>query len=139
MRALAAAIGIYGVASMAAPQAAHAEGRILVLSGADETAYRDAFAAADAGRWDRASDAVENVSDKTLVPTLQARRLTSGLYDPTYDELADWLNANADSAAAPEIYAMAQTRRPASAASLRAPTPLGRRSFSQCGLNAARR
>jgi tetratricopeptide (TPR) repeat protein len=118
---------------MAAPAPAFAEGRILVLSGADETAYRDAFAAADASRWDRAADAVRDVTDKTLIPELQARRFISGTYDPSYRELADWLEANADSAAATEIYAMAQTRRSPGASSPRAPTPLGRRSFPNSG------
>ncbi len=110
-----------------APQAARAEGRILVLSESDEAAYRRAFEAVEANRWERASEAVRDVSDRTLVPYLQARRLLAGVYDPAYSELTDWLNANADSALAPDIYAMAQTRRTPGAAAPKSPEPLGRR------------
>jgi soluble lytic murein transglycosylase-like protein len=128
-----AAAAIISVAMVLAPDAAHAEGRILVLSATDEAAYRSAFAAAEANRWERANEAVRDVADKTLIPALQARRLLSGIYNPPFEELAEWLSANADSPFAPEIYAMAQTRQPPGAAPPRPPAPLGRRSFPNAG------
>lgn len=132
MRRAAAALAAAALAVLA-PTAARAEGRILVLSGADEQAYREAFTAAEAARWERADEAIRNVADRTLVPALQARRLISGAYNPTYEELADWLRANPDSAFAPDVYAMAQPRRTPGAAPLTPPTPLGRRAFPNAG------
>lgn len=121
------------VMALMSPAIAYAEGRILVLSATDEAAYRAAFTAMEANRWDRAGDSVRDVTDRTLVPYLQARRLLSGIYDPSYSELTDWLDDNADSALAPDIYAMAQSRQTPGAAPPRAPTPLGRRSFPNAG------
>ncbi len=111
----------------ALPGVAHGEGRILVLSEADEQAYRQAFSAADKRDWAAADQALSRVSDGALAGAVLAARYLSGSYDPSFAELRDWLAVNADSALADQIYAMAQTRRGPGDPAPRAPAPLGRR------------
>ena len=115
------------------PALAHAEGRILVLSAEDEAAYRDAFAAADKRDWKRADAAFAKTTDGALSGPLLAQRYLSGVYAPTYAELADWLRANADAPQAADIFAMAKTRRGPSDPAPTPPAPLPRRALPQAG------
>lgn len=119
----------------ALPAAAHAEGRILVFSDADEQAYRSAFAAADKRDWAAADQALSQVRDGALVGAVQAAHYLSGDYDPSFAELRDWLAVNADSAIADQIYAMAQTRRGPGDSAPRTPVPLGRRPITGAAAN----
>lgn len=120
-------IALAALISVLTVSAAHAEGRVLVLSDQDARAYRDAFAAADRRDWPSADAALSQVRDGALAGAVQAARYLSGSYDPSFAELSAWLSVNADSAVADQIYTMAQTRRGPSDPPPPAPIPLGRR------------
>jgi soluble lytic murein transglycosylase-like protein len=118
---------------MLAPARAHAEGRILVLSQDDETAYRKAFTASERGDWDEAYEALAQVTDGTLAGDVLAKRYLSASYSATYDELAEWMKLNADSPRAADIYALARTKRTPGDAPLTPPTAGARRSMPFAG------
>ncbi|MGE3302863.1 MAG: transglycosylase SLT domain-containing protein [Hyphomonadaceae bacterium] len=112
---------------------ARAAGRVLVLSAADETAYRAAFDATDARDWAAADAALAQTHDGVLVGAVLARRYLSGAYRPDYGDLADWLARENDSAFADRVYARAMALRPRSARAPTPPVPAGRRPIPLAG------
>lgn len=89
------------VALLVAP--AHAAPGVLVLSDGDETAYRRAFEAADAGDWRRARSAMESIEDRSLVADVEARALMSRNARPRREAIAGWLVQHQDHILAPYV------------------------------------
>jgi len=82
---------------------AHADGGVLVLTPADETAYVRAFDAADAGDWRRARTALDRAGDRTLVSHVEARALLSRNTRPRRDSFVNWLTRHPDHVLAPPV------------------------------------
>jgi len=81
----------------------HAGPRVLVLSPQDETAYKRAFDAADAGDWRAARSALHSVEDRSLAAHVEARVLMSPVARPRHDVIAGWLSRNPDHILAPYV------------------------------------
>jgi tetratricopeptide (TPR) repeat protein len=105
----------------AGAQAADKPGK--ALSSADEARYRAAFADAERGDFDAAAEDLEKVRDKSLIGHVDFVRLMHPTaYRASYDELADWLTANAELGGAERIYALAKKRQPRAARDPKAPS-----------------
>ena len=115
------------------PPAAHAEGRVLVLSDNDEAAYRAAFDAAARGEWDAAQRALDSVSDQSLKGHVLARAFLSDNADPAYSSLVAWLRAYGDEPFADLIRAKALAKRPSGAEPPPLPAPSGVRRMPLSG------
>lgn len=79
------------VSTTMAPTAAAQPG-VLVLSPADEAAYRAAFDAIAARNWTAAERALGRVSDETLAGHVLARLYLARGARPSREEVADWLD-----------------------------------------------
>jgi soluble lytic murein transglycosylase-like protein len=91
------------VAVMCGPAAA--QSGVLVLGAGDEAAYQHAFDAADEGDWVAARRAMAGLSDRSLVPYVEAHALLSRAARPRRDAFSGWLNRNADHVLAPAVRA----------------------------------
>jgi hypothetical protein len=120
------------IAALAALNAAAASTQILILTAPDANRYRTAFAAAAARDWQAVDEAVDGVSDQSLLPTLAARRLLDPALRPTRAEFADFLAADPRHPLADEVYARARALRHATIA----PPPPGRRGYINAGRRA---
>lgn len=91
-----------------------------LLSSTDETAYRDAFRAADAGDRTAVDRALAVIQDPLLIGHVLAQRYLSDRH-VTADELREWLDRYADLPDADSIYALARQRFDERARSMRTP------------------
>jgi soluble lytic murein transglycosylase-like protein len=78
-------------ASLSAAAPAAAEPAVLVLSAADEAAYREAFAQVAARDYPAAERALRRIQDDVLAGHVLARLHLAPRSRPTADELRDWL------------------------------------------------
>jgi soluble lytic murein transglycosylase-like protein len=124
---------IAAMATAVAPGAAHAEGRVLVLSDEDADAYRVAFAAVDAGDLAAAQDALDHVADQSLKGHVLARAFLKPGANPTYKALVAWLRAFPDLPYGDLIRARAALKRPADAPPEPAPQSPGSRRMPHAG------
>jgi hypothetical protein len=72
-----AAFAALSVAVVAAPVVAEAQTHIVALTEHDEAAYRDAFAAIEAGNWRGATAAMNRADDDVLEGVVRGRMLLS--------------------------------------------------------------
>ncbi len=120
------------IAALAALNAVAASAQILILTAPDADRYRTAFAAAAARDWPGAALAVDGVSDQSLLPNLEARRLLDPALRPTRAEFANFLAAHPRHPLADKVFARARALRIATLA----PPPPGRRSYINAGRRA---
>jgi soluble lytic murein transglycosylase-like protein len=83
-----------------------------LLSDADATRYREIFKLQADEQWQEADRQAAQLRDRLLMGTVEAQRYLGLSYPATYDQLRDWLRANADAPDAPMIYALAMKERP---------------------------
>jgi soluble lytic murein transglycosylase-like protein len=116
-----AALAAFGLAIVAAP--ATAQQRIIALSEHDAGAYRDAFAAIEAGNWRGVGLALGRVEDEVLADAVRGRMLLAPGYRPSWGEYTSWLRQNGEYGMAEAVYdrAMASRRRRSHA---QAPAPV---------------
>ncbi|MBL8546695.1 MAG: lytic transglycosylase domain-containing protein [Hyphomonadaceae bacterium] len=122
------ALAAFSVAAIVAP-AVQAEPRILVLTEEDEAAYRDAFAAIDAGNWRGVSSALNRANDDVLDGAVRGRMLLSRSYRAGWSDYTSWLHRYGDYGMAPAVYdrAMDSRSRRARRNGTRAPDPMSGR------------
>ncbi|MGD9967250.1 MAG: transglycosylase SLT domain-containing protein [Hyphomonadaceae bacterium] len=108
---------------------AAAEPRVLVLAEQDEAAYRDAFAAIDAGNWRGVGTALSRANDDVLDGAVRGRMLLSRNYRAGWSDYTSWLNRYGDYGMAPAVYdrAMDSRSRRARRNGARAPDPVAGR------------
>jgi soluble lytic murein transglycosylase-like protein len=97
--------------SLAAATPVAADPRVVVLSEQDETAYRDAFDAIEAGDWRGVGAALAHAEDDALNGVVRGRMLLSRAYRPSWNEYASWLNRYGDHGLAPAVYDRAMDSR----------------------------
>jgi soluble lytic murein transglycosylase-like protein len=116
------ALAALAVLALGTPAAA--EPRIIALSEQDEGAYRDAFAAVEAGNWRGVGTALSRADDDVLEGVVRGRMLLTRSYRPGWTEYTSWLNRYGEYGMAPAVYQRAMdSRRRRSRA--QAPTPRG--------------
>ncbi len=117
---LRSAFAALSVAAIVAPAAA--EPRIIALSEHDEAAYRDAFAAIEAGDWRAVGTALSRAEDDVLEGAVRGRMLLARSYRPDWAQYTTWLNRYGEYGMADAVYERAMdSRRRRSRA--RAPEP----------------
>lgn len=97
------------VAAIAAP--AQADVRIVALSDHDQAAYRDAFAAIEAGNWRGVGTALSRTEDDVLVGVVRGRMLLARSYRPGWSDYTGWLNRYGDYGMAEAVYDRAMDSR----------------------------
>lgn len=102
-----------------------AQSRIVALSERDEDAYRDAFAAIDAGDWRGVSRALAHTDDDLLEGVVRGRLLLARAYRPSWSDYTSWLNRYGEYGMAGAVYerAMDSRSRRARRNGTRAPSP----------------
>lgn len=123
MTTLRSALAALFLVAFAAP--AMAQPRIVALSEQDEDAYRDAFAAIEAGNWRGVSSALQRADDDVLDGVVRGRMLASRGYRGSWGEYTGWLNRYGDYGMAEAVYdrAMDSRSRRARRQGVRAPSP----------------
>lgn len=121
------------IAALALAHAAAAAAQILVLTPPDADRYRLAFAAAAERNWQDVAAALDGVSDLSLAPTFEARRLLDPGLHPTRAEFAAFLAAQPRHPLADQVFARARALRIAAVA----PPAPGRRAYINAGARAA--
>jgi soluble lytic murein transglycosylase-like protein len=101
---------------------AEAQPRIVALSERDEAAYRDAFAAIEAGDWRGVSSALARAEDDLLEGVVRGRLLLTRSYRPAWGDYTSWLNDYGDYGMAGAVYERAMDSR-SRRSRLRAPSP----------------
>ncbi len=106
--ALTAALCLFALARPAAAQPV-----VVALSEHDETAYRAAFQAIEAGNWRGVTSALGRVEDDALVGVVRGRLLLARSYRPSWSDYTSWLNRYGEYGLADAVYdrAMASRRR----------------------------
>jgi soluble lytic murein transglycosylase-like protein/cellobiose-specific phosphotransferase system component IIA len=100
--------GMLGLLAWAA--SAEAQSGLLVLTPADESAYREAFTAARAGDHEKAAAQLSSVSDPILIGHVLARRLLDRTGSPSARSLSAWLANYSDHPQARNIFDLARAR-----------------------------
>jgi soluble lytic murein transglycosylase-like protein len=102
-----------------------AQPRIVALDDHDEAAYRDAFAAIEAGNWRGVTSALNRADDDVLEGVVRGRMLLSRSYRGSWSDYTSWLNRYGEYGMAPAIYdrAMDSRSRRARRNGTRAPDP----------------
>jgi soluble lytic murein transglycosylase len=120
-----AAFAALSMAVVAAPLTAEAQTSIVALNEQDEDAYRDAFAAIDAGNWRGVASAVNRAEDDVLEGVVRGRMLLTRSYRPGWSDYTAWLNRYGDYGMANAVYdrAMDSRSRRARRNGTRAPSP----------------
>jgi len=123
------ALAAFTVAAIVAPVTAEAQSRIIALNEHDEAAYRDAFAAIEAGNWRGVNAALSRAEDDVLRGVVRGRMLMSRSYDGGWSDYTAWLQSYPEYGMAPDIYerAMDSRSRRARRNGTRAPQPLSGR------------
>ena len=83
-----------------------------LLSAEDASRYRDIFTLEAQRKWRDADREIAALTDRLLMPEVEAQRYLSPNYRATYAELRDWLAKYADAPSASRIHALALKRRP---------------------------
>lgn len=83
-----------------------------LLSTADASRYSDIFALQAKHKWHDADQEIGALTDRLLMPEVEAQRYLSPTYRARYAELRDWLAAYGDAPDATRIHALALKRRP---------------------------
>jgi soluble lytic murein transglycosylase-like protein len=111
------------VAAIATPAAA--QPHIVALNEHDEAAYRDAFAAIEAGNWRGVTAALNRADDDVLSGVVRGRMLLSRSYRAEWGNYTSWLNRYGDYGIAPAVYerAMDSRSRRARRRGVSAPSP----------------
>jgi len=91
------------VAIGAAP-VAQAQARVVVLSEADERAYREAFDAVETNNWRGARAALARIDDESLAGVVRARIILSSRYRPSQAEANAWLREFGELSIADDVY-----------------------------------
>ncbi|HET9159247.1 MAG TPA: lytic transglycosylase domain-containing protein [Caulobacteraceae bacterium] len=94
------------------------------LSQADAAIYQAAFAAVRNGDFKTADKRLRKADDKSLIGYVQLEKLMHRAHQATFGELSSWLSKYGDLPGAERVFALAQKRQPAKAASLSAPPAL---------------
>src|SRR5690606_3291027 len=117
---LAVGLGVSGA------RPALAQTSIVALSERDEAAYRDAFAALEAGNWRAATAAAARAEDDVLEGVVRGRMLLSSGYRAGWNEYTAWLNRHGEYGMANAVYdrAMDSRSRRARRNGVRAPAPV---------------
>lgn len=97
-----------------------------VLSPEDATLYRTAYSQIDAGQYDEAEATLAQVTDKSLVGHAEYRKLFSGGYTATYDELVAWVNQYGDQPMAMKVWNLAKRKKPDGAPDPAFPSLMGK-------------
>jgi len=99
--------------------------RVVALSERDEAAYRDAFAAIEAGNWRGVTTALGRTEDDVLEGVVRGRMLLSRSYGASWSDYTSWLNRYGEYGMAPAVYdrAMDSRSRRARRNGTRAPDP----------------
>lgn len=97
------------IAAVASP--AMAQTRIVALSEQDETAYRAAFEAIEAGNWRGVSAALNRTDDDVLEGVVRGRLLLSRSYRASWGDYTSWLNHYGDYGMAGAVYERAMDSR----------------------------
>ncbi len=123
MTTLRSAIAAFCIVACATP--AVAQSRIVALSEHDEAAYRDAFAAIEAGNWRGVSSALSRTEDDVLEGVVRGRMLLARGNQPGWGDYTAWLNRYGEYGMAPAVYdrAMDSRSRRARRNGTRAPDP----------------
>ncbi len=105
---------------------AMAQTSIVALSERDEAAYRDAFAAVEAGNWRAATAAANRAEDDVLEGVVRGRMLLSRSYGANWSDYTSWLNRHGEYGMADAVYdrAMDSRSRRARRNGTRAPAPV---------------
>lgn len=109
----------------AAATPALAQSRVVALNDHDAEAYRDAFAAIEAGNWRGVTSALNRADDDVLEGVVRGRMLLSRSYRASWSEYTSWLNHFGEYGMATAVYdrAMDSRSRRARRAGTRAPDP----------------
>jgi soluble lytic murein transglycosylase-like protein len=118
---LRSALVAFSIAAIVAP--AQAQTRIVILSDDDAAAYRDAFAAIEAGNWRGVNSSLSHVEDDLLVGAARGRLLLARGYRPSWTEFTGWLSAYGDYGMAQAVYERAMDSR-GRRSRARAPEPI---------------
>ncbi|HJS81054.1 MAG TPA: transglycosylase SLT domain-containing protein [Vitreimonas sp.] len=117
----------------AAATPAFAQSRVVALSEHDEAAYRDAFAAIEAGNWRGVTAALNRTEDDSLEGVVRGRMLLSRSYRAGWSDYTSWLDRYGEYGLAGAVYdrAMDSRSRRARRRGVSAPSPQegGRRSL----------
>lgn len=105
------AFAALSVAAIVAPVTAEAQTRIIALNENDEAAYRDAFAAIEAGNWRGVAAALARAEDDVLDGVVRGRLLLARGYSPSWNEYTGWLMNYADYGIADDVYERALDSR----------------------------
>jgi len=113
----------------AAADDARAQAHIVALTDHDEAAYRDAFAAIEAGNWRGVTAALNRADDDVLEGVVRGRMLVSRGYGGSWSEYTSWLNRYGEYGLANAVYdrAMDSRSRRARRNGTRAPDPIAGR------------
>jgi soluble lytic murein transglycosylase-like protein len=106
-----AAFAALSVAVVAAPVVAEAQTHIVALTEHDEAAYRDAFAAIEAGNWRGATAAMNRADDDVLEGVVRGRMLLSRSYGGAWSDYTSWLNRYGDYGLANAVHDRAMDSR----------------------------
>lgn len=97
-----------------------------VLSAQDAELYRTAYSQIDARDYDEAEATLAQVTDKSLVGHAEYRKLFSGGYSATYDELVAWVNQYGDQPMAMKVWNLAKRKKPDGAPDPAFPSLMGK-------------
>jgi soluble lytic murein transglycosylase len=102
-----------------------AQSRIVALNEHDEAAYRDAFAAIEAGNWRGVTTALNRAEDDSLEGVVRGRMLLSRSYSASWSEYTSWLNRYGEYGMADAVHdrAMDSRSRRARRNGISAPSP----------------
>jgi len=103
------ALAAFCLALAAGP--AFAQSRVVALSEHDEAAYRDAFAAIEAGDWRGVASALNRTEDDVLEGVVRGRMLLSRSYRASWSDYTSWLNRYGDYGLAEAVYERAMDSR----------------------------
>ncbi|MBP2158492.1 MULTISPECIES: lytic transglycosylase domain-containing protein [Asticcacaulis] len=106
-----------------------------VLSAGDAELYRTAYSQIDAGKYDDAEATLAQVSDKSLVGHVEYRKLFSGGYTATYDELVAWVNQYGDQPMAMKVWNLAKRKKPDGAPDPAFPSLMGKPGLAAAALD----
>ncbi len=108
-----------------------------VLSAQDAELYRTAYSQIDAGKYDDAEATLAQVTDRSLVGHVEYRKLFSGGYTATYDELVAWVNQYGDQPMAMKVWNLAKRKKPDGAPDPAFPSLMGKSGVAASGVTAA--
>lgn len=118
------AFAALSTAALIAPAAA--DPQVIALSRTDEAAYRDAFAAIEAGNWRGVGTALSRAEDDVLEGVVRGNLLLARGYRPSWNEYTGWLNRYGEYGLADQVYRRAIDSR-GRRSRARAPEPIGGR------------